>query len=68
MNIERAPQSRDEMSYSDALLYCTFCNHNDHMDWRLPTRDEWAYLEIYNNWYLNDSGVGNDYATPVRDI
>lgn len=69
MNIESAPTSEKEMTYEEALLYCTFCNHNGNTDWRLPTRDECEYLAIYTMWYLNDpSSYWEDYVMPVRDV
>lgn len=69
--IEIAPRSmNDDMTYEGAILYCTFCTHNGHTDWRMPTGDEYIeYLGI-SGWY-----VGRDtfmyhawHVTPVRDV
>ena len=66
MNIESAPPSGD-MSYEEAVLYCTFCRHNGHSDWRMPTRDEYSEMGI-SGWYLDDHDLDEWPALPVRDI
>lgn len=60
MNIEIAPHSEKPMTYNEAVLYCAFCRHNGHSDWRLPTRDEYeSDLYIgFAGWYLDDSKSG----------
>jgi hypothetical protein len=42
--IQAAPQSVNKMTYTEAVLYCQFCNYNGYMDWRMPTMDEWCDL------------------------
>jgi|694.fasta_scaffold00172_78 hypothetical protein len=68
-----APISEKEMTYSEAILYCTFCQHDDYTDWRLPTKDEYfAEDEIvtgcWNTGWYNDAMTGRRIVCPVRDI
>lgn len=70
--IELAPRTENEMTYDDAILYCTFCTHNGYNDWRLPTRDEYQDNNgLIMSWYINRI-ITHDIcmwcATPVRDI
>lgn len=54
MTIELAPASSKMMTYDEALLYCTFCNHDGYTDWRLPTKSEyfrWGHRAGY--WFQN---------------
>ena len=68
--ISFAPKSERTMSYDDALLYCLFCRHNGHSDWRLPTYDEWHDInEIpWRVWYEIRLESGYWFLLPVRDI
>lgn len=68
--IALAPRSRDEMSYDQAILYCTFCNHNGHKDWRMPRYKEYLEHNGIIGWYLNrDEDEYNTWCViPVRDI
>jgi hypothetical protein len=68
--IEKAPRSKNEMSYDEALLYCQFLEYDSHRDWRLPTYTEWSdHADIWG-WYSGDpearSGVYR--VVPVRSI
>lgn len=70
--IEIAPPSNNYMSFEDALLYCAFCTHNGHRDWRLPTAYEYQFnKKIFNSWYL-DRDIFDMLdlwlVTPVRDV
>jgi hypothetical protein len=71
--IEVAPYALNLMSYEEAVLYCQFCNHNGHNDWRMPTYQEsvdynfmgWGWYIEYNNY--PDYNISR-YTIPVRDI
>lgn len=39
--IEYAPSNNELITYEEAILYCSFCNHGGYNDWRMPTFDEW---------------------------
>jgi hypothetical protein len=56
--IEQAPQAPIDMTFEDALLYCQFCNHNGHTDWRMPTNDEYTWLHSEGYWCWDTSDVG----------
>ena len=65
-----APISEKEMTYSEAILYCTFCQHDDYTDWRLPDRAEWLDVIGITGWY---DGRGSEWVSkwkvcPVRDV
>lgn len=70
--IELAPPSSKMMVYEEALLYCTFCNHNGYTDWRLPTKSEyfnWEYRAGY--WFQNRQILKTGttlFVQAVRDI
>jgi hypothetical protein len=49
--IEWAPQSEHTMTYNEAVLYCQFCASDGHMDWRLPTYQEWCSEVYAGGWY-----------------
>ena len=55
--IEFAPLSEKRMTYEEALLYCTFCNHDGYTDWRMLTKGEWyALANCYRvaTWLVDD--------------
>ena len=66
--VEYAPTSAKHMTYEEALLYCAFCNYNEHTDWRIPTRDERDVHVIGWGWYLDSQSEYKQPTTPVRDI
>jgi|694.fasta_scaffold00172_77 hypothetical protein len=73
MNIEVAPGPRRMLRYNDAVLYCAFCRHGDHNDWRLPTSAELLEHVSTRGWSENDRAYSGlqyilDHVTPVRDI
>lgn len=55
--VEAAPRSKNEMTYDDALLYCSFCNHGGHTDWRMPSQFEYYSVVItepnFACWYTD---------------
>lgn len=73
--IEIAPRSLNDMSFEEALLYCIFCDHAGHKDWRLPTSKEYRGYAIIFSWYDDYSHINfgfskgfRRYVTPVRTI
>ena len=69
--LEFAPRTERTTQYDDAILYCTFCRHNGHSDWRLPTYDEWDSISVipWGVWFLNRGTDSNTwFVLPVRDI
>jgi hypothetical protein len=71
--IECAPTS-NYMNYNNAILYCLFCNHNEHNDWRMPTMEEYKQYRLWG-WYVGDTDLLRDDSlslrstvTPIRDI
>jgi hypothetical protein len=67
--IEIAPKSENKMTYDEALLYCRFCNHNGHTDWRMPYFSEGTPGAFYG--WCTDSFSTPDMkgvVFPVRDI
>jgi hypothetical protein len=74
--IELAPRSKKPMSYDEAFLYCRFCNHGGHNDWRLQTLPEklslmrTQFTSAGLNWHVNDDPISAHlwYAQPVRDV
>lgn len=66
--IEVAPTA-PRMSFNEAILYCHFCDHGGHTDWRLPTFNECVKLGSIG-WSTNDSECNKSRHTivPVRDI
>ena len=66
--ITKAPITDIDLLYEDALLYCAFCRHNGHSDWRMPTHSEYLNDDI-SGWYVDRPNGGRSMAvTPVRDI
>lgn len=68
-----APRSGIIMQYEEAILYCTFCRHDGHNDWRMPTFDEYFSEELLNSrvgWYIDRVGVSKVWreVCPVRDM
>lgn len=68
--IELAPLSKEELTYDEAILYCTFLDYNGHTDWRLPTRVEYLDVIGISGWYDGRDGewVPKWKVCPVRDI
>lgn len=65
--IELAPQS-DFMTYEEAVLYCMFCTHNGHSDWRLPTYAEWKDADMLG-WFVDRLILTRKLmVVPVRDV
>lgn len=68
-----APTSSNNMSYEEAMLYCTFCDYGGYTDWRMPTREEYLVMKsrgVTLGWYVNRTTrlyPGWD-VTPVRTI
>ena len=73
--IEIAPSdtTENEMTYEEAILFCSFLEYNDHRDWRLPTHEEWREHNL-TGWYIaREHGYVYDmllkwWVCPVRDI
>lgn len=63
-----APKSANRMKYDEAILYCAFCDHDDHTDWRMPTYAEYRSNLRIDGWYVNDTRGGLWKVTPVRGI
>lgn len=71
--IEIAPVSENEVTYSEAVMYCQFLEYNGHRDWRMPTHDEFmATIALGGSWYntFNDSypNTHKQIVIPVRDV
>lgn len=68
MMLIRAPRSPNKMTYEEAVIYCKFCDHNGHNDWRMPDRSEYVYFGSYSMcWYDGISYPDSEnYAIPVR--
>lgn len=69
--IELAPTSSNNMTYEEALLYCSFCDHNGNTDWRMPTRDEYDVDTTIYGWTVSENdlmGPIKMWVTPVRDV
>ena len=68
--IELASLTENKMTYDEAILYCQFCNHNGHRDWRLPTRDEYGNNDKIWGWFAGRSSAWtvSQKVCPVRDV
>ena len=75
--LEYAPCSENAMSYEEAVIYCRFCKHNGHNDWRLPTLHEYNQSStcidntLYCVWLQGDRYEHEKLGwrvVPVRDI
>jgi hypothetical protein len=68
--IEFAPRSENKMTYDEAILYCQFCNHDGHIDWRMPTYMECAQAIsiLHNAWYIDMLSGLLWWSIPVRDV
>lgn len=79
--ITAAPISANRMSHDEALLYCLFCNHDGHNDWRMPFDTEYGVIMQAGlgmddairliGWTQDDGKYNNAmlrHVTPVRDI
>jgi hypothetical protein len=71
--IEIAPSPKNKMVYADALLYCQFLNYNGYNDWRMPTKEEYYYINsksrgsMINIWYEGSINVRFvRIVTPIR--
>lgn len=69
--IEFAPVSVNKMTFGEAIMYCTFCNHCGYSDWRLPTWEEYQWYDM-RGWYWDNIWFDNfkfmSVVTPVRDV
>lgn len=70
-----APVSEKELLYSEALLYCSFCNHGGYTDWRLATKNEYFGDRRVIGWYDENpwnthisKTIDRRHFTPVRTI
>lgn len=71
--IEVAGLEREFLTYSNAILYCTFFNLDGHTNWRMPTHEEWVHYCDSIGWYIGrvSEHNGNDLVrliVPVRDV
>lgn len=67
--IQVAPTVKIWMSYEEAVLYCSFCNHDGYSDWRLPTLEQAHSANIVtNSWYQESVSKLTWYVTPVREL
>ena len=68
--IEVAPLSTEELTYDEAVLYCTFLDYNEHTDWRLPDRAEYLDVIGISGWYVDRGSewVSKWKVCPVRDV
>lgn len=66
--IEVAPSPERWMSYSEAILYCQFCDHGGHKDWRIPTIEECVIHNLGHCWVVDDQSSLEWYLVPVRTI
>jgi hypothetical protein len=65
--IQVAPIVKTPMSYEEAVLYCSFCNHDGYSDWRLPTLEQLHRSNIStHSWYQESISKLTWYVTPVR--
>lgn len=65
-DIEYAPLSEHEMTFDEAVLYCTFCRHNNHTDWRIPTWEEFL-ASINSDWIKYSwNSASSDVSKRVR--
>ena len=67
MALELAPYSPD-LTYDEAVLYCLFCNHDGHNDWRMPTREERDTCDSIRFWIVDDEWRTNTTLWPVRPV
>lgn len=66
--LEYAPRSTELLSYDEAVLYCMFCNHDGHRDWRMPTEAEWSKHIYLLGWCeCTHERTWLDYVMPVRE-
>jgi hypothetical protein len=73
--IEPGPPSNDQITFDQAFLYCITLNHNNHKDWRLPTRMEYLHSGLVPSNSFDETDVRNSgddscqlLIYPVRDI
>jgi hypothetical protein len=74
MAIEIAPEEyhKEEITYSEALVYCFSLNIDGKIGWRLPTDQEYVFElpDRYNVLFQNCNYFDRNTATciPVRDV
>lgn len=66
------PVLYSKFTRDEALMYQLFCNHNGHLDWRFPTRDEYyTTLDLRDCWDQQDVNNSENISTQrvilVRD-
>lgn len=67
--IEVTPATDNKMSYTEAVLYSIFCNHNGYTDWRMPTQYEWLSDDrMLGCWYENRAPRGSREVVLVRTV
>jgi hypothetical protein len=70
--IEVAPESKNRMTYNEAIIYCQFLEHNGHTDWRMPTRHEYRSNMMISGWYQDRASQIHTsilwVVVPVRDV
>jgi hypothetical protein len=69
--IDRAPESKQKLTFSEALLYCHFCNHDGYTDWRLPVGKFECWLFEKRYWRAEDAFEPEYlklHVVPVRDV
>jgi hypothetical protein len=67
--LELAPEVKQYMTYDEALLYCQFLDHNDHKDWRIPTKAEHDEYGIKACWHTERTDSFPTWnVCPVRDV
>jgi hypothetical protein len=69
--IALAPRSKNiKMTYDEAVLYCKFLDYDGHIDWRLPTWDEYQTNSGIFGWFLDRKQLSRARwgVTPVRDV
>lgn len=70
MTLKLSPISSQTMTLDEAILYCTFYNHDGDTIWRLPTKLEWLYMDDLSGcWYDGRMIVTRDeyYVRLVSD-
>lgn len=67
--LEFADRSDRQMSYDDAVLYCSFLRSGGWTDWRLPTEQENTdEVGLFGHWYEGRTWPSMCYVVPVRSI
>ena len=58
----------DEMSWAEALDYCTNLREHGHTDWRLPKTKELASKDISGGYWTSDSTRGKEEASDSANL